>query len=359
MDMSKTTWSNLNPRRVVDILIRLSLLYFLVSWCFELIKPFALVLTWGAIIAIAVYPVYAWLVKVLGGRKWIASMVVAMVMMSFIVIPAWLLTESVLNGYDHFKAKYQLGQPLIPPPGETVYQWPTIAQPVVQVWQQASDNLQVVVIQYRSQLTQLGGWLLTALGSFGKSLIQFLISMLLAAVLLFFSSSIQVSVLKIFKRLTPVYGENFATLTTGTVRNVVNGVLGVAIIQATMASIGFFVAGVPYAGIWTIICLMLSIVQIGSWPVILPMIFYVFSNSSPLTAILFMMWMAIVLFIDNVLTPILIGRGSSIPKLALFIGSTGGFITIGFLGLFLGAVIISIMYTLFEAWLNVENQPES
>jgi predicted PurR-regulated permease PerM len=189
---------------------------------------------------------------------------------------------------------------------------------------------------------------------FATGVIQFLISILLAAVFLVFSESLTNSSLKVFKKLVQTKGENFATLSIETIRSVVVGILGVATIQAAMAGIAFYIAGVPFAGLWTILCLMLSVIQIGSWPVLIPMAIYMYTITTPLNATLFTVWMIVVASTDNVLTPILMGRKSSVPMLVLLMGSMGGFITIGFLGLFLGAVILSIGYKLFDSWLNPE-----
>jgi len=132
----------------------------------------------------------------------------------------------------------------------------------------------------------------------------------------------------------------------------VKGILGVAVIQATMAGVAFFIAGVPYAGVWTVACLFLAIIQVGGGPVIIPIIIYMFSTSSTLTASLLAVWLVITLLSDNILKPILLGRGAPAPTLVVFLGAIGGFISSGFLGLFLGAVVLTIGYKLFMLWIN-------
>lgn len=356
MEPTKTDFSNYSIDKIVDIIIRLGLLFLLLSWCFSILKPFIFVLIWGAIIAISVYPAYNRLVKLLRGRKVIPSIVVALVMLSVLVIPGWILTESMIGGIGHIQETYQQGQPIIPPPGESVKNWPSITKPVINLWQLTSDNLQEAVIQHKDQLTQVGKWLIPVIGSFGKGIIQFLISIILTAVMLVFSKPLSTSSLKILNKLAPDKGDHFAKLTVSTVRSVVKGILGVSAIQAAMAGTAFFIAGVPYAGLWTLLCLILSIVQVGSWPVLIPMAIYVFTVTNTFAAILFAIWMLVVMSADNFLKPLLMGRDSSVPTLVVFLGSIGGFITMGFLGLFLGAVILSIGYNLFEAWLNSETQ---
>lgn len=354
MEPSETNSSGVNIENTVDTILRLGLLFLLIGLCITFILPFSLVLIWGAIIAITVYPAFLRLVRLFRGRKVLASAFVTLVMLSILGIPTWILTESMLTGMMHFKDMYQSGLPLIPPPGDAVRDWPAIAQPIVNIWQSASENLQGLLIQHKEELTKLGTWLLSAMTGFATGVIQFLISILLAAVFLVFSEPLTNSSLKVFKKLAQTKGENFATLSIDTVRSVVVGILGVAAIQAAMAGIAFYIAGVPFAGLWTILCLMLSVIQIGSWPVLIPMSIYMFTITTPLNATLFTVWMIVVASTDNFLTPILMGRKSTVPMLVLLMGSMGGFITIGFLGLFLGAVILSIGYKLFDSWLNTE-----
>jgi predicted PurR-regulated permease PerM len=119
-----------------------------------------------------------------------------------------------------------------------------------------------------------------------------------------------------------------------------------------MAAIGFIVVGIPGAAIWVLCCLILAIVQIGTLPVAIPVIIWAWSAESTLSATLFTIWMVIVSISDNVLKPILLGKGAPVPMLVVFLGAIGGFILSGFIGLFTGAVVLSLGYKLFEVWLN-------
>ena len=354
MDLKTPGSSNFEIEKIVDMFIRLGILFLLIGLCISFIMPFSLVLIWGAIIAVTVYPIFRSLVKVFRGRKVLASIVVTVAMLSILIIPAWILTDSILTGILQIRDMYHQGQPLIPPPGKEVHDWPAITQPIISLWQSASENLQGLLLQHKEQLQVLGKWLFIAISDFGKGVIQFAISIMLAAVFLVFTESLSVSSLKVFNKLAQTKGEYFAKITLGTVRSVVVGILGVAVIQAAMAGIGLFIAGVPFPGLWTLLCLILSVVQIGAWPVLIPLVIYMYSVTNPFYASLFAIWMVIVVMTDNFLTPILMGRRSPVPMLVLLMGSMGGFITIGFLGLFVGAVILSIGYKLFDDWLNSE-----
>jgi len=143
-----------------------------------------------------------------------------------------------------------------------------------------------------------------------------------------------------------------AELAASSVRSVTRGVLGVAVIQSLLAGLGMLVVGVPAAGLWTLLILILAVMQLPSLLVLIPVIFYVFSVSSTVTAVLFTIWAVLIGLSDNVLKPLLMGHGSSVPMLILFMGSLGGFMAGGILGLFVGAVILSLGYTVFMAWVG-------
>ena len=340
--------------QAVEIAIRLSLLVALVGWCFMILSPFISLLLWGTIIAVTVSPIHQKLKKRLGGREKLSAILIALVLLAVILVPCVLLAESLFEGIRHFRETYQQGGHLIPPPDQRVDSWPAAAQPIVDIWRLASSSLHTFLIQYKDQLTDVGRWLFSALAGISIGILQFMIAIMLSGVMLVYAKSGGDAVERVFIRLAGKRGEYFVKLSEVTIRQVVKGILGVAFIQATLASIGFFVAGVPAAGLWAVISLVLAIVQIGVGPVVIPIIIYMFSTSDTLTASLFMGWSIMVLLIDNVLKPLLLGRGAPVPMLVIFLGAIGGFVASGFIGLFLGAVILSLTYKLAEEWISPE-----
>jgi predicted PurR-regulated permease PerM len=136
---------------------------------------------------------------------------------------------------------------------------------------------------------------------------------------------------------------------------VASGILGVAVIQALLAGLGFLVAGVPAAGLLTLICLLTGVMQLGVVIVLIPVVIYLFSTADTTTAVGFLIWAILVSPVDNVLKPILLGRGVDVPTLVIFVGAIGGFLSSGIIGLFLGAVVLAVGYKLFLTWLNQED----
>ncbi|NCF09915.1 MAG: AI-2E family transporter, partial [Gammaproteobacteria bacterium] len=158
-------------------------------------------------------------------------------------------------------------------------------------------------------------------------------------------------------KLAGARGKELAELVKQTVRGVAAGVLGVAIIQALLAGLGMLVAGVPGAGLWTLVALLFCVVQAGPALVLIPAVIYLFSFAEPTTATLFLAWSVFVVAIDNVLKPLLMGRGVKAPIAVLFVGSIGGLLTMGIVGLFVGAVVLVVGYTLLMAWLGIIDEP--
>lgn len=355
MEPIKTNFSSYNFEKIVDIIIRLGVLAVLLMWCFDILKPFVLILIWAVVIAIAIFPVYSFLSKIFRGKKIIAVLILISLMLSIIMVPSGLVVYSLYDGVNHFQELFNTGEHLIPPPGGTTANWPIITKPIVDIWQMASDNLQDVVLKYSDQIKEYGAIILIAFASVSKGIVSFIISIIIAGVLLVYSDSSADVSQKIFRKLVGSNSDHFAEISVVTIRNVVKGILGVAFIQATMASLGFFIAGVPFAGLWTILCLILAIVQIGVGPIVIPVIIYMFSVSDTTTAVILAIWLGITLLIDNILKPILLGRNAPAPMLVIFLGSIGGFLYNGFIGLFLGAIILTIGYKLFMTWLETDN----
>jgi predicted PurR-regulated permease PerM len=343
--------SSTNFKRLVDTLIRLAVLFFLIGWCILILKPFFLVLIWAAVIAIAINPLYGFLVRVFK-RKALAAVLLTLFMLSLLIIPSWLVTQSLFKEVRHLRQLNQQGQLAIPPPGENTANWPALAKPILDIWSLASENLQNAMMTYSDQLKAALAWLLSAAAGIGTGILQFVISIIIAGVLLAYATPVGDATTRIFVKLAGDNGASFATTTVTIIRSVVKGILGVAVIQAAMAGLGFFIAGVPYAGLWTVACLFFAIIQVGSGPVAIPIMIYMFSATDTLTAVLLAIWLVITLISDNILKPLLLGRGAPAPMLVVFLGAIGGFITSGFLGLFVGAVILTIGYKLFMVWLE-------
>lgn len=195
----------------------------------------------------------------------------------------------------------------------------------------------------------------TAAGA-GVGILQFVISIIIAGVILANAVSFGAFLKTLARRLMGSRGDEFAMLASKTVRSVAQGVLGVALIQSLAAGVGLLAAGVPGAGLWALLVLLLAIVQLPPILILAPIILYVFSVSSTTVAVIFMIWSILVSMSDAFLKPLLLGRGVEVPMLIILVGAIGGMIYSGIIGLFVGAVVLALGYELFRAWLEEGKQ---
>ncbi|HEY5748772.1 MAG TPA: AI-2E family transporter [Chryseolinea sp.] len=346
-------------KRIILIVLQLGVLAFIFGWCFKILSPFLLPIIWGLIISITVYPMFKKLKAKLGDRGKIASILITVVFLAILLVPAYFLSESLIDGVRGFKTMIDEGQSPIPPPGERAKALPGFVQPFVTIWQEASDNLQSSVSKHPEAFKNAGFAVLSFITKTGAGVLSFMVSIIIAGVFLAYAKEGGHTVKKIFFKLAGKKGEELVAVSEATIRSVVKGILGVAIIQTLLSGLGFAVVGVPAAGLWTLFCLIFAIIQIGVGPVMIPMIIYVFNTSDLTTGILFMIWGVLTLVSDNILKPILLGRGAPVPLLVVFLGAIGGFIAVGFLGLFLGAVILSLGYKLYESWMAEDSSEKS
>lgn len=341
-----------NVKKAVEVVIRIAVLTLIVGWCFLIMAPFISLIIWAVIIAVTTYPIFNRIKKKLGNRGKLAAFIVTISFLAIIILPSLMLANSLYDGVQYVRGIYQGGEFFIPPPGENTKSWPGIAKPVLDLWTLASENLSDAVSKFTPQIKTAGKWTLEFLAGTSMGILQFIGSIIIAGVLLTYSKEGGDMLRNIFIRLAGQQGEHFASLSEITIRNVVKGILGVAFAQTVLAGIGFAVAGVPLAGLWTLFCLILAIIQIGVAPVIIPVVIYMFTTSDTLTASLFLAWCILVTLSDNILKPILLGKGAPVPMLVVFLGSIGGFIANSFIGLFIGPVILSLGYKLFLLWVD-------
>ena len=215
----------------------------------------------------------------------------------------------------------------------------------------ASVNLAAALGEIRPQVAAFGRWLLATVGELGLGTLQFVIAIIIAGVFLANAQGSGDAARAIATRLAGERGADYAELGQATVRSVARGILGVALIQSLLAGLGFLAVGVPGAGLLALVCLLLAVVQIGPIVVLIGTVIYVFSTADTFTAVIFLIWSIFVALIDNVLKPILLGRGVKVPMVVIFVGAIGGLLASGIIGLFVGSVVLALSFTLFKAWL--------
>jgi predicted PurR-regulated permease PerM len=290
-------------------------------------------------------------------------LLVALILLALIV-PAISLGANLVESAPDLAEDFVVDEIAVPPPPESVAEWPVVGHYLYEGWLTASRNLESVLVKAAPYMKDVGLWLVETMGDLGWGLIMFIVAIVIAGALLPVKDRGVAITRKVASIIAGEQGPRIVDLVASSVQSVIKGVIGVAVIQAVLAGLGMLVAGVPAAGLWALLILILAVMQLPAMLVLLPVILYVFATSSTTTAVLFAIWALLVGMSDNVLKPLLMGRGSQTPMLVLFMGSLGGFMAGGILGLFVGAVVLSIGYTVFMAWLeesnvSAEGEPES
>ena len=339
-------------RRTVEASIRIVVLGFLCAWCFLILAPFVVPIIWGVIIAVSAYPAHKKLERLFGGRSGLAATVLTSVMFVILLVPAAFMAETLVSGVEGVAAGVRDGSLAVPSPPPNVAQWPIIGQPVYGLWDLASTNLEAAVTKIGPQLKTASGWVLSAMGEAGMATLMFLIAIIIAGVFLAHSDKGARAAHSIAFRLAGEQGGDFVGIAEKTVRSVTVGILGVALIQSLLAGFGLLVAGIPGAGLWAFLCLLLAVIQIGPLPILIPAAIYMFATADTTPAIVFTVWIVVVGVSDNILKPLLLGRGVEVPMLVILLGALGGFIVSGIVGLFVGAVVLALGYKLFLLWLE-------
>ncbi len=197
-------------------------------------------------------------------------------------------------------------------------------------------------------------WLGEAAAEAGIGILEFFLAIAIAGVLLAHENETRWATVIIAHQLAGDRGIEFTELAMATVRRVTGGILGVALIPSLLAGLGWLAAGVPAAGLWTLLALLLSTAQLVVFLVSVPILIYVFFNPDTATFVLLLVWSLAVGTIDNILRPILLGRGMDVPMAVIFVGTIGGFLSSGIVGLFVGSVVLVLGYKLLVAWLGDE-----
>ncbi len=331
--------------------IQISALVLLVGLCAVIVGPFAGIIVWGIILAVAVYPLHLKFTAALGGKaKWSAT-IITLAGLAILLVPGWLVVDSAVGTAQSIHADLNDGDLRIPPPNESVKGWPVIGEKLYAAWTAASSNVEAAVSQYGPQVKALAERILHAAAALISGMLHFVASIIIAGVFLMFARQGYATAVAICERISVDRGKNLADLMVSTIRSVTNGVLGVAAIQAALAGIGFAVIGLPAAGLFTLVILVLAIVQIPALLIMIPLIVWVFSFASTGAATVFAIYAVLVGLSDNVLKPLLLGRGVDLPVLVVLLGAIGGMIAFGVIGLFIGAVILGLGYRVISDWI--------
>ena len=336
----------------VELAIRVGALGLVLYWTLILVSPFITIVIWSAVLTVALYPPFEWMALRLGGRRRLAAVLITILSLLVVIGPATWLALDLVESIRIISERFDLSTLALPAPPTAVKDWPLIGDYVYQFWDLASTNLKEAAAKIVPYLKPVGTRLLGIAADAGTGILKFFVGIIVAGFLFAPAPSIVGAVKKFLRRLIPDRGEEFANLAGATIRAVSRGVIGISVLQALLAGIGLMIAGVPGASLITSAVLIFGIIQIGPTIILAPVVIWSWTAMEPAMALLFTAYMVPVNLLDNVLKPIVMGRGLKTPMLVILIGVLGGTLAYGITGLFLGPIILAVIWELLAVWIR-------
>ena len=361
MDPDAPTSDNAPSRStLLDTALRIGLVALLIYACGRIILPFAGILFWSVILAVMLYPLHVRLVVWLGNR-W-SALLVGLVGVVVMLVPMFIMVTWLASSLYSLASRLQNQTLTVPPPPPAFADLPLVGHKLTEAWTLVAGNLPAALAEYREVLSGFGAWLVSFAGGLAAGELSFALSFAIAAVLVAYGKAAAEFAQRLVEHVTGsrARGSRLVALTAATIRGVALGIVGVAVIQSLLLGVGFFAIGLSAAGLLTLVALLLGIVQVPATLLTLPVIAYVFATEATTPAIIFSVWTLVAGLSDNVLKPLLLGRGLEVPMPVILIGVIGGMIADGLLGLFVGPVLLAVSYVLFIEWLRqppVEGRP--
>ena len=343
----------------LDVLIRLLLLAGLVAACALILEPFAQILIWAALLAVMLKPVHLWLQRRLNLSNGWAAGLMAVAGLLLLLGPVAALTAALFSNVNELVELFRESKGSMPEPPPALLAIPGLGPTLKPIWHNLIGDLHGLIRTHADTISNVGSRLVETTFAKGLGFLQLLLSLVVAALMLVRSDALLQRIARILRLLAPEHADTLQHITTTTVRNVSRGVVGVAILQGALIGLGLMLAGVPWAGLLTLVALILCLLQIGPLPVVLLALVIAWSQLPQLTALLLSLWLIPATLLDNVLKPLLMARGLPVPMLVILIGVLGGTLKGGITGLFVGPVLLSLGYHFLRLWVGISPELES
>jgi len=338
-------------RFTIDVAIRLGLIATIVYVSLLLLQPVAPLLLWAIILSVAVFPLFNMVRRRLHVRDGLAAALFSVLLLVLLLTPVVILAGSAIDSLDAYARMLLRGEHVVPPPPESVRDWPMVGNRVYEFWLNGSNDIRALLTAHVGQLASAGRWIGRIAAGVFLEVLQFAGAIIVAGILLAYSDELLETVRGLAGRVADKRGRHFLEIAGSTIRNVSQGVIGIALLQSALLGIGMLVAGVPFAGPITFVCLVLAIVQVGPNIIMIPVIIWSWMYLPALHAGVFTVYTLPLLLLDNVLRPILMARGLPTPMAVILAGVICGTLAGGLIGLFVGPVVLSVFYDLLVAWI--------
>lgn len=335
----------------IDRLIRIVLIAAITFWSIQLILPLIGFLAWGFILAVAIYPVFNWLNFRLSNRPILAATIITLLSLFVVVGSIVVLTDNMVHSLSNIISKVHSGEQIIPQPPASVSTWPIIGDYIQSIWSLASSNLGDAIKKYSGYLVQAGDFAIGQLATKGKDLLLFILAVIFSGYILAHAFDMMDSIRKLAKRIYPERGTTYVEIMTETIQNVSRGVIGVSLLESLIFGLILLFAGIPGAGLITLLAMILSISQIGLIPLVIPLAFWLFFTKSFAFAFIYTLLMLLTLPIES-LKPFVMSKGLRTPMIVILAGVISGVLLHGVIGIFIGPVVLAIFYELVYHWIN-------
>lgn len=338
------------PRTTLGVLVIAGLM---ISSYWVLV-PFIPSVVWAATLVVATWPLMLRVQAALGNLRTLAVAVMTLALLLVFVVPLWLAIKTIVQNADQIG---DLAQSVVmfrlPVAPDWVANLPLVGDSATQAWNHFADtdlrDLAPQVTPYARQLTQ---WVAGAAGGLGLVFVQFLLTVVMAAIMYAHGEAAAHWARRFGHRLAGSQGSEAVRLVGQAVRGVALGVVVTAVVQAVLGGIGLAVVGVPFAPVLTALMFMCCIAQVGPAPVLVPAVIWMYASGASRSATILLVISIVVVSLDNFLRPILIRKGANLPLLLVLCGVIGGLLAFGLVGIFLGPAILAATYTLLEAWMS-------
>jgi predicted PurR-regulated permease PerM len=319
-----------------------------------IVRPFLAATIWATMIAVTTWPVLRSLQTRLWGKRWLATTVMTAALLLIFVIPlSAAIGTIVANASEIVDWANRFSDVKLPRPPEFVEKIPIVGEKTANLWREYADKgpeeLAEIVRPYASRVAS---WFVAEVGNFGLVTLQFLLTVVISAILYMTGEEAARWVRRLGRRLAGERGDHVVRLAGQAIRGVALGVVVTAFVQSVLGGLGLAIAGVPFAAVLTAVMFMLALAQIGAVPVLLGALAWLWWKGDTGWFIALFVWTIVVGSLDNILRPVLIKRGADLPLLLIFAGVIGGLFAFGLLGLFVGPVLLAVAYTLLDAWVS-------
>jgi len=325
----------------------------LILGTFSVLRPFLPALVWAATIVVATWPLLLRLQLVLWNSRALAVIVATVLTLTVFVVPFWLATSTILGHIDQLTglardaATFQ-----VPPAPQWLGDVPLIGHGAAAAWDRLTasgpNELMPRIAPYAGQLAR---WFVAAMGGFGLLVVQFLLTVVIAAILQANGEAAARLVTRFGHRLAGERGERMVSLAGHAVRAVAIGVMVTSLVESVVGGIGLAVVGVPLAVVLTAVMFVVCVTQVGPGVVMIPAVIWMYAFRDAGWATVLLAFTIAALTIDNVLRPVLIRKEADLPTLLVLAGVIGGLTAFGLIGIFVGPAVLAVSYTVLQAWL--------